>query len=302
MNPSAAEPITLDRVRSLVADRRCRVELDEVIAGITFATLAELQSDRFVAEPPTYDEATVQSRLDDYQAALPLALSAAVLIARWGERENVPTLQRLLRDIAEHAAENSGTVQWSVVRWTPLLTVLYAAGIAAILGDRPEMLAGLYTARRGRRNRSEEAAAVVCHAIDSARHAWGHAAGLLTPYRNRPEPFSEYMFNTLRATLDTLIHAGSAYDDAFDRFEILNALSYASAQANRHGFWGPPGRFALQFFRGGSIAFSELQLEAAAQGSGWAISSAGMFGGSHESFLDAAKRYQVECLKNLNWY
>jgi hypothetical protein len=162
------------------------------------------------------------------------------------------------------------------------------------------MFAGLYAARRGVQNRSDESSGVVYHAIDSVKHGWSETFKQLSAYERQYAAASNYMFDRLRPTLDELIHAASAYDDAFDRFEVLNALAYASLQ-QEHNFWGPPGRFAWQYRSGGRQVFKEVEAEAESRGASWPITLAGMFGGSHETFVSTAARYR-EFMKRLPWH
>ena len=291
---------TVDQIREVVADSRCRIQLHDVVAQITSKALDELQHDRFSVKAAKYDAETVESRLNEYKAVVQDVLAAAILIARWGAPVNLPTLQRVLREFGEYASSNDGVVGWKIVRWTPFFSVLYASGIAALLGDRPEMLAGVFATRRGVRNRSDESATVVCHAIDSVKHGWSDTFRQLSAYERQYVAASNYMFDHVRPMLDVLVHAGSAYDDAFDRFEILNALTYASAQ-QEHGFWGPPGRFAWHYRNGGSQAYRDLQREAETFGAGWPIVASGMFGGNTETFLAVAQRYR-DFMNHLGWH
>jgi hypothetical protein len=301
MNAIAREGrATIDRVRELVADVRFRVQLDDVVAEITSGALDELRHDRFSTRERTYDAVVVEQRLEAFEPVIDDALAAAVLIARWGDDVNMPTLQRMLREFGDYASGNDGIIPWQVVRWTPFFLVLYASGVAALLGNRPEVLAALYTTRRGNRDRSHDAPTIVQHAIDSVRHGWADTFKQLPAYERQFVAPSNYIFDRLRPTLDAVIHAGSAYEEAFDRFEILHALTYASAQ-DKHGFWGPPGRFAVQYRNGGGHAFKELESEAEAQQTAWPITTAGMFGGNTDTFLTAAKQYR-EFMNHLGWH
>jgi hypothetical protein len=185
----------------------------------------------------------------------------------------------------------------------PFLSALYAAGIAAIASDRHDILATLQLTRRVESRRTDEPSLLVYHAIEASSQAGWDALRTLPSLKQTRVPFSEYMFDYLRPVLANAIGLDVEFEDGFDRFEVLNAVWFASERGDQRSPWAPPGRFAWKYHgvdRGG--VFTEIEREARDAQAAWPITASGLFRGSHEHFLGFAKRYREEVLNRLNWY
>jgi hypothetical protein len=290
-------------VAELVLEPRLRIALDHLVADSVAAVCAELDTQRFSTNEPNLNAATVQERLDAFSAVSDGVVGAAALLARWGDPCHLPSLQRIIRMLGDQASTGTGYSQWIHLRWVPTMTAYYAAGIAAMAGGRWEAVASLHSTRRGVRQSMEESPTIVRHAITTMASGWGEPFKILPQYERHHAAFSDWMFDRVRPILARVIHLGGEYEDLFDRFEVIQALTIAAARPERQSIWGPPGRFAWKHHGGGAnTPFLEMEQEAANSGPRWAPVAAGMFNGRIDEFMTIGKRYREGFLNQLRWY
>lgn len=92
-------------------------------------------------------------------------------------------------------------------------------------------------------------------------------------------PRSEHMLTVLQPVVEDRLYLGRRYEELYDRFEIMTALSFGNIYTGITAFWGPPGRFAWK----GSSPFSDQKpftafvADAKNQGDNWPALKAGFF-------------------------
>jgi hypothetical protein len=184
---------------------------------------------------------------------------------------------------------------------------MYTGGVAALSAHNYRSLYTLLlTKLKGDVGRKGSQEAVIS-TVDSILEIDRMEVFKMLPGHDRQHtPRSEYLFKTLQPELEDLLFLGNSYEDLFDRFEILYALTYADLQdrQSRH-FWGPPGRFAWKGRHGDSPSpYETLTEEARQQGVLWPPLQAGMFSGSSERFAAIATAYREQILNAVrnNWF
>lgn len=124
---------------------------------------------------------------------------------------------------------------------------------------------------------------------------------LLPGHERQYTPQSEYLFTRVQPFVEDVLFLGNRYEDLFDRFEILYALTNADYNDD---YWGHPGRFAWKYRSGGGTddPFSMLVEEAKREGQDWPPLRVGLFNGSLDRFAEVAERLRTELLHKLNWH
>jgi hypothetical protein len=144
------------------------------------------------------------------------------------------------------------------------------------------MLAALYAARSADRASGRSAEPAFSRAVEGfANGSTSSLIKLLPGHEKHLVPRSELQFKRIQPILDELLFLGNSYEDLFDRFEILHALSFVHAKAGSGTGWGPPGRFAWKHRHYGETApYHRLVQEFESAGEEWPPLKAGMFSGS----------------------
>ncbi len=287
-------------VKGLVADPKDRIKLDDFVVELLRATIADLSSDEFAASGENLNAETFQTRLHRYEKATRDVLDTAILIARWGNAEQLAILGRVVSHLAAMSKTEGGLVAWVCLKWYPLFLITYAAGIAALSADNPSALKPLLlTPVVNERSAREHlfVASRVADAMDQVEETFK----LLPPHGRHYVPRSEYVFGLLKEPIERILFLGDDYERYFDEFEILNALACGDLNHAIYGrVWAQPGRFGYKFARNGQ-PFDGFVADAIAAGEGWPLLKSGFFQSSAARFKDVADAYRT-FLTNLHWY
>lgn len=307
--PSAqteAAPRTLaDDVKDYLIDPRFRIKLDDLIKQELASALYNLREESFNLNlNPTPD--TIRERLEQYRNAVSRLATIVILLARWGDPSHQPILRRILSRLAGINGVRGGIVGWIGLRWYPLLYLLYAGGIAALYEGNFLSLTSMFSVTLESNLTNGDEADIVTAITHGILEAEGANFFKSVPGHERNHvPRSEYMFKDLQPQLEDALFLGSGYENQFDRFEILYALSYAdnrlSRDPNNH-LWGPPGRFAYKYRRTAKgKEFDEMLAEAKQQGEAWPVVQQGLFSKSTARYLAVAEAYRDQILLHRNW-
>jgi len=216
-----------------------------------------------------------------------------VLMSRWGGPENLGVLEKIIARLGEANAVESGSVVWLDLRWYPLELLSYSGGVAAVSARNYAYLNALFLTNVPPRISGMEVKPAIMHVVSAMRSIELDALFKRVPGHERQfVPLSEYLFKAVQPVVEDLLFLGGQYDQHFDRFELLQALTFADLKKRQNGrVWGPIGRFAWKHARGTQSPFSELVEEAKSQGDSWGPIRAGMFGGSSARFLEVAGEF-----------
>jgi hypothetical protein len=293
-----------DTVKEYLSDPRFRIRLDDLASREIRAVAQALREPEFSTIAVVTREDFVE-RLRNYESALARLNIVTMLVAKWGTAEHQSILERIIARLADGNEMAGGKVVWLGLRWYPILLLMYGGGIAALSAHNYTSLATLFNTRLGDhvsgKGTQEAIAATVSKILEVDRNEMFKK---LPGYERNYVPRSEYLFKTIQPTIDDLLFLGRSYEEIFDRFEILYALTYADIEdrKGRH-LWGPPGRFGWKVSRGlEDSPYSLLLEEAGRAGNAWPPLRSGFFGGAIDRFTEVAKKYDTELLSRLNWF
>jgi hypothetical protein len=295
VSPEAGVPEILKR---LIGNPNEKIQLNDYVSDLIRRAAEKLGGENF----PPHGEATdeeIALRLKRYEEAVGDVQIAAILLAHWGEPDQLKQLEKIIARLAEVERHNAGSVLWLNLNWYPILLLMYSAGISSLAARRYSALyVALLTRVYGdsRYHRSSQQTPIVLPVIDELTES-SNAFKRLPDMERKYVPRSEHIFRKLQPVLEDQLFLGKSYEALFDEFEIFLALSYADIQSDdpKANIWGPPGRFLWkERGRGGdSAVYSKFVARAKSEGSHWAPLEAGFFRGSAERFSEIADAYSA---------
>ncbi len=237
---------------------------------------------RVIDETPSTsptDEAitTLITRLDAAAQSVIALLAAG---AYFGTDEHdalwVKTLERLGN---VELGRNPVSTTWAQLAHYPAQLAFYAAGVAAFGARRENSAATLLIRPSLRRDSTtRQSPAMALHVAGVVDDEWAkHLPGLA----QRKTPMSDHLHAVLRPAFLALIPDQQDYDDAFDRFEYIVALTFLGLKSEGGTvpyWWMPLGRFAWRHrvFEINGLA-SRIDRELTDAGSEWALVRCGVF-------------------------
>ncbi len=302
---SLDEQPLIERVKDFLSDPQHRIRLDDIVSNAIRNAVHDIHSEDFPLGANQVTPETFSGRLRRYETDISSLLPITILIARWGARDDLVLLRKIVGRLAESIELPRGAYSqvWSGLRWYPIITLMYAAGIAAVSVENYAALAQLFNTKLGLRTTGTESQEAVAQAVSGIQEAVD-GFKMLPGHERHFVPLSEYLFKTLQPALEDLLFLGNSYEDAFDRFEVLLALSHADLRNSKgYDVWSPPGRFGWKGrFGTGRSPYADIFNEADRDGTAWAPVVAGLFDGSIDRFISVARLYNEQVLSRLQWY
>jgi len=304
--PEAIEqPDTLvSTVKEYLADPKTTIKLHDVSIQHVRKYLLETTKEKFPVQGVQFTIEEFTKRLERYNnIAQDLKLLTSCL-SYWGEETHQTILQKAVGRSTDHLYPESGQGIWLALRWYPIIIIAYSAGIAAVAAKKYNNLHSLFLTHTASRRSSEETTELLWSLGEAILELERTNAFKQLPGHERNYvPRSEYLFKLLQPDLDDLFFLGNEYEQAFDRFEVMLALTHADLRHQiEQDIWGPVGRFGWKYSgRGGTEnSLSGIIAEAKAMSSSWPPLKAGFFGGSLERFNAVASEYEA-MIKHLVW-
>lgn len=294
----------IDMAKQFISNRDRRIDLEDLVnVEIRRAAVGIGEISHSLTDGPM-DIESVLTRIRAYERAIERLQDIVILLARWGDVEQLQACQKIVSHLGNANQLASGLVSWLGLRWYPLSTLLYSIGIGALVGRNWEAISLAHDTRLSSRvsnNGRVTALVATVSGISEASDCFKRIPG----NEKKFVPYSEYVFRTVQQRIEERLFLGDEYEEFFDRYEIFRALLYIDATVGEDldgHLWGPPGRFAWKHRRNlGKSLFDEVAAEASLHGSSWPPLMAGMFSGSLERFQEIAKRYR-DFLGRLSWY
>lgn len=309
VNQLADKETLIEGVKDYLSNPEKRIRLDDLVsAEIRNATYRLTEDDFPVQQGSPITPEDIAARLHKYEIALERLTPITILISKWGNTDHQPLLERIIARIADGTEMKSGLTVWLGLRWYPILLLMYSGGIAALSAHNYRSLSSLLSTRvKDFSKGSGESLPAVIPTVNGILDVDRVELFKKLPGHERFfTPRSEYLFKRLQPELEDLLFLGNSYEDLFDRFEMLYALTYADAENEElPSIWAPPGRFAWKGRHGISRdPYSALTTEAREQGPSWAPLGVGMFRGSLDRFNEIATAYRdhVLNLARRNYY
>jgi hypothetical protein len=284
-SPSTAAAVAI--VKRYLAESR-RIPLHDLIHGETETVYQELASDRFVCGGASITKDMFQERMRQYEALVERLMAMLAALSYYDD-DNSDNLTYCIDRLSEQPRRD-GLVILLDLQLYPALLVVYAGGISALAAERFRNLAAIMRNTRCRDNSGRKRPALRQVNVDSVfdrSSKWVSRPNAEREYT----PASNYLFDLLRPVLHDYLPSETKYEETYDLFEYLSALTYVDTVDTR---WPPVGRFGWRVKEDGweNSALYEFVSNGIGQGTDWRLLKAGFFNGSIERFKEVVQSHQ----------
>jgi len=278
--------LAVETVKRYLTEPRHRIRLSDLIHEETERVHKELESERFSTKAPPLDKEVFQQRMHQYEALVERLMAMLAVLSYHGTGENAHLLTRCIERVAQQPRRNGFSALTDLQDYAALL-LLYAAGIGATAAKRfCNLAAVLREPEYHDQDRNKKMFAI--HKL----HVW---SVFKQSYKRVPRPNAEreytpvnnYLFDLLRPLLHDYLPDDVRYEETFDTFEYLVALTYMDLVRET---WAPIGRFGWRYTgidrNWGSSPPAELARVELEKGVDGELLRAGFFNGSVDRFKE----------------
>lgn len=277
--------VAVATVKRYVSEARFRIPLHDLFGEETGAVYAQLASERFTTHGGSVTKEEFQQRMREYESVTEKLAAMVAALSYHDEGADSQLLTRTVERLA-HLPTSDGLTALLAFRLYPALLVTYVGGVAAIAGGRYGNLSAILRVPRHRDERRGAGNPAVDKINLSSVFLGGTAKWV--PRENAEREYtapSNYVHELLRAILRDYLPDDTEYDDVFDTFEYLLALTYTdlmSAELNSI-FRSPIGRYGWRWKDDwGESPGPEFIRRGLKEGSNWGLLKSGFFSGSVE--------------------
>ncbi|HDI52035.1 MAG TPA: hypothetical protein ENF45_05335 [Bacteroidetes bacterium] len=278
-------------VERYLADTRHRIRLHDLVHEETEWVYQELSSERFSTRINGLTKDVFQQRMREYEALVERLAAMLAALSYHDTGANAHLLTRCIERLTQ-VPRRDGKVVLIDLQYYPALLLMYAAGISAIAAKRFHNLAAILKEPKYRDYRyNEENPAIErldVWSVFESTYKWMPRQNAEHEYT----PANNYIFDLLRPALHDYLPDDTRYEETFDTFEYLLALTYLDIVKESYS---PMGRFGWHYT--GRIMNSEFVRTGVEQGSDWGLLKASFFNGSIERFEEIVEKHK-ELLQN----
>ena len=283
--------VAVATVKRYLADPRHRIRLHDLVHEETEWVYQELSSERFNTRINDLTKDVFQQRMREYEALVERLAAMLAALSYHDTGANAHLLTRCIERLTQ-VPRRDGKVVLIDLQYYPALLLMYAAGISAIAAKRFHNLAAILKEPKYRDYRyNEENPAIErldVWSVFESTYKWMPRQNAEHEYT----PANNYIFDLLRPALHDYLPDDTRYEETFDTFEYLLALTYLDIVKESYS---PMGRFGWHYT--GRIMNSEFVRTGVEQGSDWGLLKASFFNGSIERFEEIVEKHK-ELLQN----
>ncbi len=292
----------MKRVKELLSSEIAAIELNDYLINELKQVMSSLSNEVLPVEAP-YSVDEFINRLNICEESCHDFSMMIACTAQWATPIHTSTLQKIFARSCDTIEHRTGLSIWLALRWYPLIIELYSSGIAAIDGQRLDNLATIFKTEitsSEYRPTKETFIEGVSRGISDLSST--NLLKQIPGHEKFYAPLSEYLFKKLQPQLEDTLFLGKNYEQAFDSFEVLFALSVADLYKVKHNrLWAPIGRFGWKYRSQDGGPLQKLINEANEKKSEWPPLKAGLFGGDLDRF-NAVSSELIKLIHNLNWF
>jgi hypothetical protein len=279
----------LAKIRELVGDSTNGPILHRLLqAEVT--KIVDAMHDESLDPSAEFSDEEFGRRLTTYEALSADLASAAALVGYWGASTDPRLNPGLIARIANAPERTAGQVPYLSLQLYPAVLVLYAAGLASVLGSREEQLGALLAPVAIREGQEWKPVALALSAAAAIDH---RVAQRLPGLERRHTPASDRLVEVTRPWLAEFESGALAFERAFDRWEyLLGLVAFDLSRQGRTGGWAPVGRFSWRGNYGNGIDETVVEEIKAADAS-WPLLRGGLFAGDPARLQESAAEWQA---------
>jgi hypothetical protein len=289
---SAATRSVSETMKDLISDFKQQIHLDDFVTSHLRRAIEALSADKFPV-PSVFSKEELEKQIHRYETAVQDLRTICILLARWGNEDQMVLLEKIFSRLAEMEKPGSGFNIFIGLAWHPLQILAYTTGISALSAKKVGPLAAALLTRVRERGRTGAPAVNLIEVLTDGVVKSDEGFKMLPGHERHLVPRSEYLFKFLQPELEDQLFLGRSYESYFDDFEILWALSYADIRKKKDShFWAPLGRFAWKHRNGYDSPLGEFRKDAEQQNALWPPLRVGFFSSSIDRFREIEKEFE----------
>jgi hypothetical protein len=282
----------LAAVKKGVADPAQAPSIHDLMHQAAEDALTAVRTEERFAISVAYSDEELGQRTE----ALEEVAAPVVRAAAWGGFYGAPNTKALwpglvgrLTNGIDRAEKNPAHDVWPLLHLYPAVLVLYATGVGAIAGDRPDLLAPLLARRTVLERNELRPVGLQIHATTPFLN---DSIANRLPGRTTRTSASDRVYQATLPAFEALIPGEPAFAHEFDRFEyVLSLMRFDASRGDGDRGWAPGGRFVWRREDGGRV-MDEMKVEIEAMGSEWPLLREGLFQGSAERLAAAVEGFE----------
>ena len=235
-------------LKRYLPEPRYRIQLADLIAESVERVVESVSTSRFDVNSPEPDTETVTARVRAYEAVCSTLLAMAATGGRWAEEDHYDNWRHVLERMATLPLV-SGKGMWLGLERYPATLVLYALGLGALSGNRLQLLGHLLSTEIPHPHDETRTIAQLLPPNCMFENFGGgqKVMQVLEGMESRHTPLSDWIQAAGQQYVSYTAYNSEQYDFAFDKLEILMALSYARHDDKKaaawYRYWAPLGSF-----------------------------------------------------------
>lgn len=229
-------------LKRYLSEPKYRIALDDLISREAETVAAATAAPSFDVNSHDVSGPAVLGRLKSYEALSTTLIRMAFTAAQWSEGPQVNPWTKALAKLSQRRAQG-GVVIWLDLQRYPATLLLYAFGLGAVATEQWASLHAMFNLPVLRENREDKRAVELVPVW--ALFQFGGDAMKVLPERDRQfTPLQNHLEALLLPVFRPHFPTEEAFHVAFDRFEILAALSYAAPAVEKgERYWALPGSY-----------------------------------------------------------
>ena len=212
-------------LKRYLSEPKYRIALDDLVSREVENVAAATIGPAFDMNSRDSNGAAILARLESYEAPSITLIRMAFVAGQWSEGAQVnPWIKALAR--LSLRREQGGSNIWLDLQRYPATLLLYAFGLGAIATEQWASLHAMFNSAVTRENREDKRAVELVPVW--ALFQLGADVMKKLPQRDREyTPLQNHLETLLLPLFRPHFHSNEAFHVAFDRLEVLTALSYA---------------------------------------------------------------------------
>ena len=225
-------------LKRYLPESRYRIQLSDLIKDTVERVVTMTSNEIFTAQnglEPTTE--LVTGRVRRYEAACETLLSMALVGGQWAKKWHYPMWQEALQRLCSETSSNR-YVAWIGLQLYPATLLLYALGLGAIQGNRLRFLSRILTTQLYKKHQ-EEISVVQALPPSCLFNGRQGIMQMLEGMERHKTPLSVWIHRALQPYAEHIIPDTDRYSLAFDKLDILMALSHIHQTGRNYPPLGP---------------------------------------------------------------
>ncbi len=262
-------------LKRFLQDPAKRIDLHDLVINEARRMKSEVDSLILPADAPTKE--SIFHRLQQYEAIAERPVAIFSNLAFFAEKTHHPLIVEAVRWFISPAQPRTSYNVYLNERLHSAVLVFYAMAVAAVRGDKPELLKLLFLDTKVRKYENSPEEPAICHRLSV--HVMDHGIAQTFPgYERHRAPMADRYFDILQPMLANIFPTERDFASTFHIVEVLASLSYLDQilKLGETHPWAPAGRF-LYYDRDTPDTVYRLKAEAERDYAGSTIGRSGLF-------------------------